>query len=533
MSDRHPSHISRSVLGGVITGWLGLFIRVGSGFVTFRILYQWMSADPEQFGLWSIMWSMFGYGILLDLGFGLTAQKSVVELSAKQDWERLSRILSTTIIFYLVAAVVVCGAGTLFSTSIVRLLKITAERQADLAGALTVFIFGIGLTLPLGVAPEVLRGQQRQMLANLFSITGSLANLISVVVVVKYDLSFLTLIVLCLLCVLIPNLAAAVVALRRMPNVVLSPRNFSVGTMREIGRFSVFAYINSLGNMIRTKFDQPVIGVILGARYVAFYQAAGKTAEMYGVFVRQIADALSPVAAHLHVSNDPSRLRSVMRAGMRFTAGVATPLAIIFAAYMEPLLSLVTGTQDPTPPMICVGWTLIAWNYSASVTSGVYRTMFMMAGHERRIVLTNTFEALLNVVLSVGLTVWIRHRFGSEWAILGVALGSAVSAAIYGWGIILHWTAREIDCSVRSLLTEVVLKPWLGCLPVVLWIVIERSAIPGVGQDPTLLTFLEMILLIIAGLAGSWLIVLDPAERRRVLERFGLVKKSTGTGLPV
>ena len=62
--------------------WWGAFSNYGRvvlqmvlGLVTFRLLYQGL--DAESFGFWSLLWSVFGYGILLDFGFGSAAQKRV------------------------------------------------------------------------------------------------------------------------------------------------------------------------------------------------------------------------------------------------------------------------------------------------------------------------------------------------------------------------------------------------------------------------------------------------------------------------
>lgn len=45
------------------------------GLVLFRMMFQ--SFSEAEFGLWALLWSLFSYGILLDFGFGFTAQKSV------------------------------------------------------------------------------------------------------------------------------------------------------------------------------------------------------------------------------------------------------------------------------------------------------------------------------------------------------------------------------------------------------------------------------------------------------------------------
>ena len=89
-----------------ISNYIFLVVRLGLGVVLFRLLFKGLT--DEEFGFWGLLWSVFGYGILLDFGFGFTAQKRVAELSATKDWDQLSRVLSTIFFSYLgIAALLV------------------------------------------------------------------------------------------------------------------------------------------------------------------------------------------------------------------------------------------------------------------------------------------------------------------------------------------------------------------------------------------------------------------------------------------
>src|ERR1700677_2802536 len=107
--------INKNVVKNALTGYLRLAVRMVLGLVTFRLLYQGLSAVPEQFGFWSLLWAVFGYGILLDFGFGYSAQKRVAELSVREDWPEMSRVLSTIFYFYFIMAAVAVTLGVVAS----------------------------------------------------------------------------------------------------------------------------------------------------------------------------------------------------------------------------------------------------------------------------------------------------------------------------------------------------------------------------------------------------------------------------------
>src|SRR6187200_492218 len=108
--------VTRNIWRNSISNYISTGIRMVVGILMFRMLYQ--NLTREEFGFWALLWSVFGYGILLDFGFGFTAEKRVAELSVHQEWDRLSRILST-IFFLYVGVGLLMVATILFSSNYV------------------------------------------------------------------------------------------------------------------------------------------------------------------------------------------------------------------------------------------------------------------------------------------------------------------------------------------------------------------------------------------------------------------------------
>jgi O-antigen/teichoic acid export membrane protein len=335
-----------------------------------------------------------------------------------------------------------------------------------------------------------------------------------------------------LLCILLPYVWAAKLAMDYMPGVRIRPGLFSWHTMFDTGKFSIYAYTNTLSNVMRNKTDQPVISSILGVAFITPYQAGSKVGEMYGMLTRQIADVLSPTAAHLHAKGDTSGLRDMMINGMRFSVLAATPLYIVTAGYMDGVIRLLTGVKVPTGPMIWAGELLVFWYYSLVLTHWVFKTMFMMAGQEKKMMQQGVIEAVFNLVLSIGLTIWLKDTYGPKWGILGVALGSVIPTFVFGWGFIWGWAAKEAQLTRRELLVQVVLKTWLACLPMVLVVAAFRSQPFWASGSNTILVFAESGVAAAVGLAGLWRFGLSPVERANFGAKLGRVFSKKEGGAP-
>jgi O-antigen/teichoic acid export membrane protein len=524
--------VKRGVVNSAITGYLRVVIRMGLGLVTFRLLYQGLNSEPEQFGFWSLLWAVFGYGILLDFGFGYSAQKRVAELSVKEDWPGVSRLLSTIFFFYFLAAAIAVGVGVVFSGPLIDLFKVGPSHREEYRRVMIVFLGGIGLAFPFGIFPEVLQGQQRTSAANNIGILGTVANFLAVAVVVYFKLSFMTLVVVSLLCILLPYGLAMKLALSHMPGVRLRPGLFSLRTMFDTGKFSMFAYANTLSNVVRNKTDQPIISSILGVASVTTYQGGSKVGEMFGLLTKQIAEVLTPTAAHLHAKGDSAALREMLLGGMRYSVMGATPLFIVAMAYMEGVIRMLTGVKHPTGPMVAAGELLVFWYYSLVLTHWVFKNMFMMAGQERRLMRQSVAEAALNLVLSVSLTLWLKRAFGAEWGVLGVALGSVIPTSLFGWGLIWGWTAHEAGITRWELFRRSILPNWLGCVPMILAALALRLQPFWESGHNTLLMLAESGAVAAVGVAGVWSFSLKESERGRISARLarklGLQPKTAG-----
>ena len=109
--------LRKKLLINSISNYVRLVLRLVLGLLMFRMLYPNPDAtgirgglSEEEFGFWALLWSIFGYGLLMDFGFGLAAQKKVAELSHHKNWDELSRVLSTIIYFYCMSgALIVVG----------------------------------------------------------------------------------------------------------------------------------------------------------------------------------------------------------------------------------------------------------------------------------------------------------------------------------------------------------------------------------------------------------------------------------------
>ena len=498
--------LKKHIYRNSISNYIFLIVRLGLGVILFRMIYQ--SLSTEEFGFWALLWSVLGYGILLDFGFGFTAQKRVAELSAHQKWDELSRVLSTIFFSYVGIAALLIAFGFLGSGFLIEIFKVSAENEDTFRTALIIFFCGMGLAFPLGIFPEMLKGQQRISLANYVLLGGFLLSFVLVIVSLKLKWGLNALLVITLGCGMVAELFCGLFALHRMPQVRIAPRLFSKDMVQNTMRFSIYAYITTLTTVILTRTDHLVLSTMLAVSAVAIYQVGAKVSEMFTSFALQIPETLSPAAAHLHARGDKSFLRSLLINGSRFSVMFATPMYLICAFYLEEIIWFLTGERSIGRETLWTGQILLFWGYTTILTQSVSKRIFMMCGHERRLMWLGVGEAVLNLGLSVGLMFYYRN-------VVCVAIGSLVATFVFGWFIIWPWAAREANLSTWKLARTVLIPTWLACLPIVGVILLERYfTFQGFRLNLYTLLIEGALVFLLAGIC-MWRVALNEEERSR------------------
>ena len=424
----------------IASGYIGFGTRMLLGLVLFRLMFQ--NFTSAEFGFWALLWSLFGYGILLDFGFGFTAQKAVAEKTATGDMAGLSRLLATIFWTFIGMAVALLVIFLMIREPFLSRMGVLAADRGEFGNAYMVFFIGLAVMFPLGLFPEILRGLQRIDIANWVGTFSTVINFGFLYWGLTSGWSLSLLMGISVAASALPNLIAAVIAIRRLPGISLLPKHFDWRTVKAQMGFSIAAYLITFSNLLMAKSDQLVISLTIGVALVAVYQAGFKMAEMLGLFSVQLQQVLSPAAAAMHAVGDDSGLRNLLLSSSRLTFFIVTPCYLLAAVYLEPLIRLLTGMESVPRETWWVGQALLFAVFSSQLTNGCSKRVLMMCGDERRLLFISGSDAVANVALSIILA----FKLG----VLGVALGTMIPTTLVGWFWVVPLTVMRLKIPWRT-----------------------------------------------------------------------------------
>lgn len=397
------------------SNYLTLFFKIIITIVLTRQMF--LQLTHQDYGFWVLLWSIFGYSVLLDFGLGTALQKATSEAIVKQHWMEFNKQASTIVGNYVLLAFVIAVA-TVIAAPVLEKLFVLNDGSGDSSLQRTFIVFGIGTALlfPLGIFSEVLRGAQLIHVRNAIELCRELVNCVALVsaLMLGWTLEYLAL--LAVFIQFVANIVMCCVAHRYLPRMRLSYTLYQPGKHAKLLKFSLVAYVVMLTNLLIYRTDQIVISVFSGVALVALYHVGVRVAELFRQLSSQLHDVLSPMAASLHCSRDSDGLRCLYQDSLRYVTFLVAIGIVPGLMYIDELIEIWLQLDDAAT-VLCAQILLL--NTAVLVIlRNTSNQLLLMCGHHRSCMMMGVVEALANLLFSIILL----EYFG----IIGVALGTLI-----------------------------------------------------------------------------------------------------------
>lgn len=433
---------------------IGIFVTI---FLT-RILF--LGLTREEYGFWALLWSIFGYSLLLDFGFGTAVQKHTSECSVSKDWDKYNRVVSTVFFNYVAFAALIAIFALVLSFHIGSIFGIDQANEAYFRKVLILFGIGSAVCFPFGFFTEILRGLQKMHTRNIIQICFIVLNFVGMALMIHFKLNLNGMVFVALGTNLASSLTMMYVVRKLIPTFKLSLKHYDRSLLRTVMGFSLYAYLITFTNLIILKTDQLVISIFGSVALVAVYQISIRLTDTYQKFSGQFLDNLGPVSAALFASGNKSKMAEVMLQSNRLMGIISSLLLVPLVVYIKPLLNIWLEL-DHTAGMICALILIVSMYILLFFrSSSVY--VLLMANEHKVLAVVAVIEALANLGLSILLLRLMPGLLAPynipDAAIIGVALGTMIPNVLLAFTFNVPKACRFADISIGEYFREVVFR---------------------------------------------------------------------------
>ncbi len=486
-------------------------IRMVQGVLFARWLFHYLGKD--LYGFWGILWAFFTYIVIFNMGFGAAAQKYTAERLFEKDIKKYNGIISIIFNFYFLVALVV-SLIIVAAAYYIRSWTDLADEEKIFTCQISLIIFGVGTAIIflLSTFHDIIGGLKLIYIKNCVFFVTRIFELVGVLLMMHWDMG--------LLGIVSYSIALNILLTYAMIFIVKwNIKGFKIGIclnwglFKEIYNFSLYAYLNSIGNVIIAKTDRFVLSSMLGLDSVGTYQMGTRMPDISQMLSSQFQDNVVPVSAHLVHSGDKKTLSSILMSGLRFGAFTATGATALFFCLTDATMQYLFKVSDAEVSLICK--TFLISQFVSCAVRGVPSRYLLMAGKHKLVASATLIEAVLNLSLSIVLC--------SIMGIMGVVWGTIIPNVIISCFVLAPIAAKSLDFNIKESLL-IYIRPLLAIIPSI--IICEYIKLEYGSYLSSLIPLTGTYLL--SGsvyLALSMVFVLKSEERNKFLSKLPYLKK--------
>lgn len=441
------TNINDLLIKTTVSNYILLIIKIVSSLFLVRIIF--LGISNEEYGFWALLWTIFGYSVLLDFGFGTAVQKSTSETLENGNWESYNRLISTVFFSYMMLSIGIGILTVILAFNLEKIFVFTAIESLEYY-KIIFLIFGFGTTLifPFGFFKEILRGLGQVALRNNIDIIFLILNFIVIFLSVHIYSSLLLMAISAITVQLCINICMAIYVYKKIPTLRISWSNFQKNKVKEVMGFSFFAYIVMFSNLIIFKTDQIIISMFSTVALAGFYQIISRITELFRQFSTQIHDIIGPISAALFSTASHDKLSQVLLQSNQIVSFIATLLFVPSFLLLEELLYLwlnIDNTQvQLTAKILLVSMYILVVLRSSSVQ------VLLMCNRHKSLTKVAVIESIMNLFLSIYL---IQY-----YSIIGVAIGTLIPNILMAIFYNIPVACKFSKITVYSYLKKAILK---------------------------------------------------------------------------
>ena len=285
---KRQSLLSAGVLSACATLW-----SAALGLVAVPVMVHGL--DLAAYGIYTLAFTIAGFGSYLDLGLAWTTSRFVAEADAQNDTERLSATIRAAILYHSATGLVFVAIVLVFGRWIAEvLLRFHQQDEQMILQVMRIAAASFLVSSVAGVFINALRGTRRFASATTAAISGLTISVAGAALMARLRFGVLA----AASAQLVGALAGLGIALIACHELLLpfASRRAIRTQFSVMLKFSVWNYLNRLIQMGTSELDKVFVGRMLGAGFLPFYMVPYGLAQKINSVAAPAVSAIYPVA---------------------------------------------------------------------------------------------------------------------------------------------------------------------------------------------------------------------------------------------
>jgi len=452
--------LSDKIISNTIYNSIGRFWAIlAAFFLTPYIIHR---IGVERFGIWAIAGVVTGYFGLFDFGVGMSFVKYIAEFYAKKDYEKINRVVNSSLIFYFLFALVLIIAAFLLMGRLIWLIRIPPRLYGE---TLFVFLAGIAIfsaSTFLSVFGAIQGGLQRMDISNKAAMAITVPNVIGVIFFLENGYGLPGLIINNAITLAIGSVVNIVIAFKILPELRINPLFFDREILKKMFHYGYKLQVSRLANLVSFQTNNILIAYFLGIGLVTHYQLGSSLLQQARQMLLPLVSALVPAVSEIEAQKKTDYLRELYMRGSKWLIAIATPVLCFMIAEASVIMLAWMGNGYARSAFVIQ---VLAFGYFAATVTGIASSITAGVARTDLDMKFGILMAALNIFLSVVLIV--------KMGLIGAAVGTTLSLTAASFFYMKVFSDDVIGMVLRNYM-KLFCKPFLSCIAPVLTILVMQ-----------------------------------------------------------
>lgn len=374
-----------------------------------------------NYGLWILVNTIVGYLSFSEFGISSAIQNHLSVFIGKKDLDNYSRIFSNGVFLYFL----IC----LFSIILLIIVSffiyffgfhLIEEKESFM---MILLILGINISLNFIFFPynSVISSHIRQDILAWASIYQNFTYAIFVFVVINTEPNLILLALLTLLVNLSTNFIIFIAAKKIAPYLKFEKKYIERKKIEELLKYSGKTFLAQIGDVLRFKLDEIVIGTFISVSKVTHYSIANRLVSTSNNLLLNVLGVLNPLFARQFGEQNQEKIRTTFILSIKVTVFFSSIIYAFLFILGKPFIILWLGSLylDSFVPLLLLATAFFIARIQSPSVSILYATNM-----HHYYAYMNFGEGFINLFLSILFVLFFKM------GITGVALGTLISIII-------------------------------------------------------------------------------------------------------
>jgi O-antigen/teichoic acid export membrane protein len=423
------------------TGICVSFVTIGVGLISVPLTVQYLGA--EQYGIWITISSFLAWLYVSDMGFGSALTNALATASGLED-VNLAKSLVATAFWTLILIsifIFILLLSLIPQINWEKLLNVSTKVSLkELKTAIFFTIFFFCLSFPASISISIYRGYQETHKGNLWSISGSVFSLISLLLVVRIEGGLVLLVI----AMIGSNTFVKVVNIIYLfffdkPEICPCPRAIRRTCFKQMWNIGIYYLIQQLGNIGMFHIQPIILTQIKGPFVVGPFNIAYRLLTLPH---QMLILLLSPLIGAYGEARARGELKWI-RNTLIYTTAASTVMMVLLLIplyLISPWIITLWAGPEMVPDMKTLKWLSF---YAISTGLATPLAIFLQGLQEAKAIAILT---ILNGMFTIFSSIYLVKTFGTQ----GMAMSMSMALTLITIPICLIYSVKGIINLVKE-----------------------------------------------------------------------------------